>query len=643
MWITPVRLQRGMALLGVILIVLAVFALVTAAILLTSNTSLISKGHEREEEMRNAADAGIEIGRSALNGNRSLFPDSGYVTLFAHQAVTDASGNPVPNVTRSIYVGPTGSTTGQYGVFGSVVSVIADRSGAVVVRRGELAQESFARFAYFTNSEGSDICFGGGDQVFGPLHSNDNVCIYPSGARFHGTVDVSGTITGVGYGTFDRGYAQNSPVIPLPTVAQLSKLATYASAGGMSFTAPSGGSATQSRLRIEFLALDLNGDGRVTEPDEGFFRVYVDTSSVATAIGYATGSDPATANQGLNCGDFHYRTTAGVTDTTFYTAYDHYAAVPAYPIQGSVTGGGTGESGTNSATNRSSAATYSLQRSTSRCYLGGDEHLNVDSIVTGGTRYVNRFKAADKYGYWVRYSTTPDASIVAALAQPVSRAVDTTLVTRTTEAQYLWPLSRKFNVNYHGVIYVNGRVVLSGVVHGKVTVAASDNVIIADDLKYAIAPGSAPCASADMLGLISSANIYMSDNVLNTPRAWGAAGVYKTYAATSDEYLQGVLLTLNSFTAENFLSGPTTAEPCDTSAWGRGCLYLTGGVIQGTRGGVGSVAGTGYVKRYAYDQCAFETPPPYFPTTGRFFSNRYYDVDPVGFDVASFFRSLTPQ
>ena len=303
--------ERGMALVMVMLITVAVAALAAGAIFLTSSANLISKGQEREEDMRNAADAGIEIGRSALNGTPTLFPDTGYVTLFANQPVNDASGNPIPNVTRSIYVGPTGSSTGQYGIFGSVLSVINDQSGAVVVRRGELAQESFAKYAYYTNSEGSGICFGNMDQIYGPMHTNDDMCIYSSGARFHSTVEVAGTITGANYGIFDVGYIAHGAVIPLPTAPNLAKIATYATMGGMNFTAPTGGSATsayQSRLRIEFVALDLDGDSRVTGPNEGFFRVYMDTASAQP--GYATASDPATQDQGLNCGDVHVVTVA---------------------------------------------------------------------------------------------------------------------------------------------------------------------------------------------------------------------------------------------------------------------------------------------------------------------------------------------
>jgi Tfp pilus assembly protein PilX len=622
--LTPTRSgERGMALVLVMLITVAVAALAAGAIFLTGSSYLISRGQEQEQDMRNAADAGIELGRSALNGNPALFPDSGYVTLFASQPVLDASGTPIPNTTRSIYLGPTGSSTGQYGIFGSVVSVISNRSGAVLVRRGELSQESFARFAYYTNSEGSNICFGNMDNIYGPLHTNDDMCIYSSGAHFRSTVEVSGTITGKNYGIFDQGYLERGAVIPLPTMADLAKLATYATTGGMNFTAPSGGTSTQSRLRIEFLALDLDGDGRVTGPNEGFFRVYIDSG--ATNADYITGTPPSyqsTTNdyKDRNCGDFH--TISGVT--AFYSAAYHYNASNTIP------GGSISHS-----TNHTTAGQESLRQANSRCYLGGDEHL----AMVGGK---NTFVAADSMGYWLRYTASPDPAVVAGLKNTASNTVDTTLASRQVEARYLWPLSRQFNPNSKGVIYVNGRVVLSGVIHSRVTVAASDNIIIADDLQYAIQPGTQQCTAADMLGMLSAGTIYISDNVLNTPQPWGSSGAYKHYASTNDEFLQGVLLTLNSFTVENYDQGPTTSESCGSTASGRGCLYITGGIIQGTRGAVGQTNGTGYVKRYAYDQCAFAAPPPYFPTTGRFFRNRYYEIDPVGFDVAPFFASLTP-
>ena len=304
-----------------------------------------------------------------------------------------------------------------------------------------------------------------------------------------------------------------------------------------------------------------------------------------------------------------------------------------------VPGGGTAEPTGTGSTNQHNGASYSLTRSTSRCYLAGDDHLNLDTL---GTRYTNTFRASDAFGAWQRYTTTPDSTVVAALKRPASRAVDTTLAARQLEAQYLWPLARVYNPNSKGVLYVTGNVVVSGTIRSKVTLAATGNIIIGDDLRYTIVPGSVQCQAGDMLGLISNGYIYESDNVMNTPQPWSSSGGLKHYSATTDEYLQGVMLTLNSFTVENYDGGPTTSENCGTDVSGRGCLYITGGVIQGTRGAVGTTGGTGYIKRYSYDNCSFQTPPPYFPTTGRFFRNRYYEIDPVGFNVANFFAGLTP-
>jgi hypothetical protein len=45
---------------------------------------------------------------------------------------------------------------------------------------------------------------------------------------------------------------------------------------------------------------------------------------------------------------------------------------------------------------------------------------------------------------------------------------------------------------------------------------------------------------------------------------------------------------------------------------------------------------------YTYDRCAVRNPPPYFPTTGRFIDNRYLELDPVGFNPGTYFRTLIP-
>ena len=97
-----------------------------------------------------------------------------------------------------------------------------------------------------------------------------------------------------------------------------------------------------------------------------------------------------------------------------------------------------------------------------------------------------------------------------------------------------------------------------------------------------------------------------------------------------------------SFGVENYDGGVTNVNDCEGTNNGRGCLYLTGGLIQDRRGAVGTSSGSGFVKRSSYDRCAAVRPPPYFPTTGRFLDNRYNELDPVKFDPAELFRRLTP-
>ncbi len=424
------------------------------AILLTGSTGQIARGQEREEEMRNAADAGIELGRSALNGGAATMPDSLYTTFQSNQTVTDANGVVVPGVTRSIYFGPTGSSTGQYGIFGSVVSVITDRSGAVVVRRGELSQESFAKFAYYSDDEGSGICFGGGDNIFGPLHTNDDMCIYSSLARFHSTVEISGTLSGAGYGTFDVGYTEHGSIIPMPTIAQLAKLNTYATAGGMSFTAPDGSTEANPRMRIEFVTVDLDGDGRTTRPTRG------STGSTRKPRRSRTPISPISPHRGSR--GRTRRATAG-TSTTACSSRPTCTRTTRPTTSGWCRGSpppSRAHAGAASASTTAGNESLSLNNSGGayRCWLGGDEHLNVTSYPAASSAYrPNTFVPGDRYGRWKLYSATPDPAIIAGLANAASGVSDVSLANRTTYASYLWPLSRTFNPNSKGVIYVNGR------------------------------------------------------------------------------------------------------------------------------------------------------------------------------------------
>jgi len=595
---SDLRRRGGFALITVMLVVVIVALLATSAAVIGSAHTLGNRYYDRQSQLDDVALEGLELARAEINADKTLYPADGFDTLEAGVSVTDGSGSTVPGVQRWLYVGPTGSTSGQYGVFGSIVAVARDAGGGVVVRRAQVYQESFAKFAYFTDIEPSNISFGGGDQIFGPLFTNDYLKIYSSGATFWDETRTAKTVQGAQYGTFAKGYQERVDSIPMPTTTDLSKLQTQATAGGTAFNPGAPSQQGQAYMRIEFIAVDLNGDSSFTGPDEGFFRVYQSTSDPAWVSG-----DPPSGGNGMldaeNCGDRH----GGV----FVPASDH-----PYTGHGSHhTGSRSGAPGIND------NVTAALSNSTKRCYLGGS-----DSIFGG-------FQASDSHGSWIPYPGTPDPAVTAA---------------RPNDAQYLFPLSRALNPSFKGVIYVAGNVVVSGVVRGRVTLAASNEIIIGDDITYASDPALGTCA--DMLGMFSGQDVVVADNMLNSPQNAVGGANYFTYDDTKDEFIQGIVLALNNFTVENYAGGDDKAEKCGNELWGRGCLFLTGGIIQKSRGAVGTInsygpGGTGYVKRYAYDPCGATAPPPYFPTTGHFAKGQIYWVDPTGFSVSSYFHMLT--
>lgn len=585
----PGRDERGLALILVIMLSLAVAVLGISAAMISQNASLTARYSERQGVLGAVADAGLERGRSLINGTPTLYPDSDYTTLENGVAVTDASGGTIAGVRRWTWVGPIGVTTGQYGVFGSVVSLTEDPQGNRVVRRNEVVQESFAKYAYFTDVEPSNIYFLPGDRLQGPVHSNDLIKVLSPTVTFQGPVSTARTISNKPAAVFQQGYTENAGYIALPQTAQLTKLSAQATTGGTRFTGTTLGAFGQATTRIEFMAIDLNGDGDRTDDNEGFIRVYQLIGTSTANLAWLNGDLPTDygtnyMNNSVNCGHWH------TSPAAFVDAASHPTSGP-------------------------DAKLAALSSSTRRCYLGGS-----DSLFGG-------FVANDGRGQWLQWGGAVSP-----------------LVAARSDASYLFPISRALNPSFKGVIYVQGNVGISGVLRGQVTVAATGNIVILDDMRYATDPGAAACGpDKDMLGLFAGVDVIVANNSVNAPTRPSSANNWFTYDETSDEFVHGVVLALNNFTAEGYNTGATTAEACGTQLWGRGCLFLSGGIIQRTRGAVSQTAnpgGTGYIKRYSYDVCAAQYPPPYFPTTGHFTRGRYFDVDPSGFSETAYFNLL---
>ncbi len=631
------RARRGIALFVAIFFVAGVGALALSAIFLTANATLLGKAYEKEDDLKYTSEAALAIGKAELNFNPATLPNTSYVALMTQKTLVSADYQALKGITVNLYVGPTGSTSGQFGRFASIVAEARDANGTGFVRRLELTQESFAKFAYWTNSEGTNISFGGGDQLWGPVWSNDDIDILSSGATFHDQVGTAGTITGSQYGSFSRGFQTHQRAITLPSLSSLSGLSALAATGGMSFTAPTTGDETTVRTRIEFVAadIDLNGDSLGT--NEGFFRVYTANANKTAwlrADWPGSASSLPTSAQLLNCGDWHNDAT-GVSK--FFPGAVHTQRWFDTVTARGMAGGATTANISAAHTEGASSVTTIMQHSGARCYLGGDPHLaavmrdaghgyTAAQMHIGGTD--TTFTPADSLGSWRLYSNTPNGTVAAA---------------RTWDAKYLYPLYRGYNTSTKGVMYVAGTVGVSGVLRGDVTLYSPNTIVILDDLRYANDPSRGVCV--DILGLISGANTVVADNDLNSPQyvKTSSPQIVRSLDDTPDMYIHAVIMALGtSFGVQGYSTGPTNAIGCQGSTDGRGCLYLTGGLIQNTRGAVGTSTGTGYVKRYSYDRCAVVNPPPYFPTTGRFQDNRYYELDPVRFNVRQLYRSLTP-
>jgi hypothetical protein len=110
------------------------------------------------------------------------------------------------------------------------------------------------------------------------------------------------------------GYEEYVAPIPMPVTQDLNKVAAQATAGGTLFIGDSGdgGGYGQASTRIEFVAVDLNGDTDVTDADEGFFKVYQSNNEA-----WVVGAWDTNLTNNTNCGA-HY----GVNNF-FVSAADH--------------------------------------------------------------------------------------------------------------------------------------------------------------------------------------------------------------------------------------------------------------------------------------------------------------------------------
>ncbi len=142
---------------------------------------------------------------------------------------------------------------------------------------------------------------------------------------------------------------------------------------------------------------------------------------------------------------------------------------------------------------------------------------------------------------------------------------------------------------FNGALGASGRLSVSGVVDGRLSLFSQVDIYIVDNIRYE----DRTTASDDVLGLISEKNVTIADNAANK----------------KDVDVDGsVFSRTGSLSAENYALGTP-----------KGALRIFGSIVQEKRGAVGTFAGsslkTGYSKRYKYDERLADPNfrPPYYP------------------------------
>jgi hypothetical protein len=686
-----------------LVLTIAIAALAGSAILLASGGQLVSNYHDQERDLRYGAAAALQIGISDLNSNPFALPESGFVQIASNAALMGADGGPVPNVVYDLFAGPTGSASRQQGRFATLVAVAKDTSRQrQFIRRVELNQETFARFAYFSNSE-NGICFGSNDRLSGPVFSNDviSTCGAPQKADFMDSVWTPQTFSNgnPAQDTLYRGWTKVAAPLQLPSVARLARLYSLAASGHVEFFTPNvaADSTAAIKSRLEFVAYDLNADGDSVEPGEGFVKFYqVDVGSKplvpspsgwtaaqrdSVAAGYVR-SGISRQQDANNCGEWRYvADDNGNLDWEFFPVAVHKSAWYKMIVGNAV---GAGVPPAIAAANAAEVTPVGLYAPADtvtirwiakaptrngdpthppRCFAGGDPHLVAierDTTAAAPLRGGPQWGAQNwTYGRRGGTDTTFTGGDVSDPGHPsrmghwlpwsgaAPAAFSAAFKAAHPDWAYLFPVDLTYNGTFRGVIAVHGSVGISGTVNGRLMVYSDGSIGVLDNLRLT---NDADTACQHLAGMLAGGDILAADNGINAPA--GDSGTrLNMRGSSSDLWVESTVMALQSWGAEGLVNDPGVLfvplqQPCNGQSYARGCLHVQGGIIQNTRhtvnAGNGTTTGYGYAKQYVYDDCSVKNPLPYFPTTGRFATSDYYEADPAHFSVAALFAALRP-
>jgi hypothetical protein len=535
------------------------------------------------------------------------------------------------------------------------------------VRRAELEVQNFARFAMFTNQFSSGLCYSTGEFIRGVGMSNQlwQSCGSPT---YYDTISAVTTVYG-GTPTYMHGSKSGVAAIPFPSVSKLSALPGYATSANFNFS-----SATKG-TRLEFVTVNMNPsatDTTETDANEGYFRVFNDTAGTTTAEGidrsraYYPDSVAGWSVYNNQCGDWHTVGTGATARVEFFPFAVHNQAWFRLGVRtvGGIAAGALADTivGTWTAAQRATVMGHTTPRQ-ARCYPAGDPHLvAVERNTTGGAYLAtdtakggedSTFTPKTRTGFWAQWPGSVPSGLTPAATCGMQSVGNTSLCPpgiNVKEEPYLFPLYRVYNPNTKGVIYFSGDVAMSGYLNGNVTVYSGGTVWFTDDLYYASDPSVTICGNE--LGVIATQDIWIADNAINSPQnpttpaspTGPANSVFMS--DNKDFYLDGVTIALGvtsghgTFGVENWGSEAINMTTCNGTPVGRGCIKQAGGVIEQYISATYNGAGSGFAENRSVDVCLLKQSPPYFPVTGKYVDNRYFELDPARYQIDSLYARL---
>lgn len=534
-------------------------------------------------------------------------------------------------------------------------------------------------------------------------NTNWTSCAGSPGPTYYDTVSAVGTVSGTATYTYTSRtgvpripYPTVAKLASLPSYATsgglnltpVSGSATALTSGGYNVSGSSSGGSVPRGTRIFFDTVDVNGDGLVAQED-GMMMIFdlssgMDTSSLRADIPRT----PALSWSALQhqCGASF--TIGGRRE--FFTIDRFRENWVRVRVRGSTSPTVSNTDTTSMRNADNAAATLILSYPTARCYPIGDPHLmlaermidascNLWTTTSTGNAYgwgaqALGCAASQRYGgqdttfrptSWrcqiyqaaAHPGTGQCTTSAGAAATPVQTggwrawtgaalpAIATTRM-QAVETPYLWPMFKPYNLNAKGVIHFTaGPIWASGTFRGNMTLYVLGNVIFVDDLLYDQDPAVVTCRN--FLGVIARDQIMIADNPMNRPRAL-PDGTVRFLAPNLHFMLNAVAMSLTGdFGVEGWNSGPsigsgTQQTLCVGTSVSGGCISQTGGTINkrfvnATTGG----AGRGLKENRSVDPCQLTNrKPPFFPVTGRYLDNKYYEIDPNQIETASDVRTL---